>query len=65
VDGDARVWINGREAGASEKKRLPFTVDAEGALKPGRNTIAVRVDHSSMTELFLGGIIRPVLLIER
>jgi len=65
VDGDARVWINGREAGASEKKRMPFTVDAAGAVKPGKNTVAVRVDHSSMTELFLGGIIRPVLLIER
>lgn len=65
VDGDARVWINGREAGGSTKKRLPFTVDAAGMLKAGRNTIAVRVDHSSMTELFLGGILRPVLLVER
>lgn len=33
--------------------------------KTGQNVIAVRVDHSSITELFLGGIIRPVLLIKK
>ncbi len=64
VDGDARVWVNGREVGASEKKRTPFTVDAGAAWKRGQNVIAVRVDHSSITDLFLGGILRPVLLIE-
>ncbi len=29
-----------------------------------KHDIAVRVDHSSITDLFLGGILRPVLLIE-
>ena len=65
VDGDARVWVNGQEAGASEKKRTPFTADAGAAWKRGRNVIAVRVDHSSITDLFLGGILRPVLLVDR
>jgi hypothetical protein len=65
VDGDARVWINGREVGASEKKRKPFQVDVRGALTQGENVIVVRVDHSSITELFLGGIIRPVLLVDQ
>jgi hypothetical protein len=65
VDGDARVWVNGREVGASEKKRTPFSVDVSGAVKAGRNTIAVRVDHSNITDLYLGGILRPVLLVDR
>jgi len=30
-----------------------------------RNVSAVQVDHSKMTELFLGGILRPVLLVEK
>jgi len=62
VDGDATVYVNGREVGKSERKRKPFSVDASGALKTGENVIAVRADHSSITELFLGGIIRPAFL---
>ncbi|MDB5319545.1 MAG: hypothetical protein JWN40_1176 [Phycisphaerales bacterium] len=63
VDGAATVFINGQQAGVSGKKRTPFAIDAP--LHPGRNTIAVRVDHSAISELFLGGIIRPIYLIER
>jgi hypothetical protein len=62
VDGDATVYVNGREVGGSERKRKPFAVDVAGALKTGENVIAVRADHSSITELFLGGIVRPALL---
>jgi len=65
VDGDAVVYVNGRPVGGSEKKRVPFTVDVSGALQPGENVVAVRVDHRNITELFLGGIIRPVLLIDQ
>jgi len=64
VDGDAVVYLNGRELGASEKKRTPFSVDATAAAKPGVNTVAVRVDHTKITELFLGGILRPVAVVE-
>lgn len=35
------------------------------AWKRGKNVIAVRVDHSAITDLFLGGILRPVLLIDQ
>jgi len=64
VDGDATVFVNGREVGTG-KKRTPFEVEITQAARPGKNTVAVRVDHRSITELFLGGIIRPVLLIAR
>ncbi|MHC4400218.1 MAG: DUF4838 domain-containing protein [Planctomycetota bacterium] len=63
VDGDAEVYLNGKHAGRSEKKRQPFELDVGGAFQPGRNVVAVRVDHSNITELFLGGILRPVVLI--
>jgi hypothetical protein len=64
VDGIATVFINGKEAGGSSKKRVAFEVDGS-ALHEGKNTIAVRVDHSAISELFLGGITRPVYLIEK
>lgn len=64
VDGDATVYVNGREIGASPKKRTTFALDAADALREGKNAIAVRVDHSKITELFLGGIIRPVYVVD-
>ena len=65
VDGDASVYVNGKAVGGSEKKRRPFEVDITDAAVAGTNVVAVRVDHTSITELFLGGIIRPVVLIEK
>jgi len=65
VDGDAAVYVNGHEVGTSEKKRTPFSADVSRAVRDGENVVAVRVDHSNITELFLGGIIRAVLLVER
>jgi len=65
VDGDATVFVNGQEVGTSPKKRVPFEVDITSAITSGENVVAVRVDHSQITELFLGGILRPVLLVER
>lgn len=64
IDGDATVFINGEQAGASVKKRTPFEVEGPH-LQKGVNQITVRVDHSRITELFLGGIIRPVYLVRR
>jgi hypothetical protein len=65
IDGIATVYVNGKEVGEGKKSRRPFEVDISSAAVKGRNTIAVRVDHSRITELFLGGIIRPVLLIQK
>jgi len=63
VDGESTVFVNGREVGQGESRRTPFAVDVSGKLQKGENQITVRVDHSRMTELFLGGIIRPVVLV--
>ena len=65
VDGTSTVFVNGKEVGTGPKRRTPFEVDVTGAVRPGENLVAVRVDHSKITELFLGGIIRPVLLIQK
>ena len=46
------------------KARMPFTVDITDAVHPGENVVALRADHSKITDLSLGGILRPVLLIE-
>jgi hypothetical protein len=35
------------------------------AARPGENLVALRVDHSRITELALGGLLRPVLLVEQ
>jgi len=48
-----------------EARRKPFEVDVTDVLKPGPNVVAVKVDHRKITELCLGGIIRPILLIEK
>jgi hypothetical protein len=68
VDGQAvTVYINGSEAASLDKdaRRQPFEVDITDVVKPGRNAVAIKVDHRKITELSLGGIIRPVLLIEK
>jgi hypothetical protein len=64
VDGNPIVYVNGKETEVG-KKRAPFEIDITKVARPGENFVAVRCDHSKITELFLGGIIRPVLLIER
>ncbi|MCS7252683.1 MAG: DUF4838 domain-containing protein [Armatimonadetes bacterium] len=63
VDGTATVYLNGHQIGEQKERRVPFEVDITDGAKAGDNLLAVRVDHSRITELFLGGIIRPVLLI--
>ncbi len=68
IDGQAvTVYVNGREVAwlQSEARRKPFEVDVTDAVKPGANTVAISVDHRRITELFLGGIVRPILLIRK
>lgn len=68
VDGLAEVYVNGvkvNPAGEAPKRNAPFEVDISATVHDGKNSVAVRVDHSRMTELFLGGIVRPVLLIDK
>jgi len=49
----------------SQARRKPFEVDVTDGVEPGENSVAIRVDHRRITELFLGGIVRPILLIEK
>ncbi len=68
VDGQAAsVYINGRQAASlgGQARRRPFEVDISDFARPGHNVLAVKIDHRRITELFLGGIIRPILLIEK
>lgn len=61
------VYVNGTEVASLDRqaRRKPFEVDITYAVKPARNVVAVKLDHRKITELFLGGIVRPVLLIEK
>jgi beta-galactosidase/beta-glucuronidase len=63
VDGTATVYVNGRKVGGCQDRRTPFSVDVSESMTRGKNVVAVRVDHSKITDLFLGGILRPVLLV--
>lgn len=46
-------------------RRKPFEVDITAAAVVGKNQVTVKSDHLRITELNLGGIIRPVYLIEK
>lgn len=68
VDGQAvTVYVNGSEVAAlgKEARRKPFEVNITNAVRPGENVVVIRVDHRRITELSLGGIIRPILLVEK
>ena len=72
VDSCFKVWLNGHELGDAKGSRLPAEFDARGALRPGRNVLAVRVHQwSSGSYLedqdmwWLSGIFRSVSLLAR
>ena len=68
VDGQAAtVYVNGSEVASlgKEARRKPFEVDITNTVKPGENVVVIKVDHRKITELSLGGIVRPILLIEK
>ncbi len=80
VDGDATVYVNGKKLdakpvlappkkaaanAATVPRRSVFEVDLANAARPGENVVAVRADNRKISELFLGGIIRPVLLVQK
>ncbi len=47
------------------RPRAPVAVNITAAVHPGDNVVALRVDHTKITDLALGGILRPVLLSEK
>ena len=68
----ADVWVNGHHAGRHEGGYARFRFDVSGLVKPGRNTLAVRVDNGSLPSVaplggdftVFGGLYRQVRLIE-
>lgn len=80
VDGDVSVFVNGKKLelkpvlapakkanpnAAAVPRRSVFEADVSGAAVEGENVVAVRCDNRKISELFLGGILRPVLLVEK
>jgi hypothetical protein len=80
VDGDVSVFVNGKKLElkpvlAPAKKANPnapavprrsvFAADLGGMADEKEIVVAVRCDNRKISELFLGGILRPVLLVEK
>lgn len=72
VDSAFHVWINGREVGYSQGSRLPSEFDITSVVRPGKNTVAVKVyqwsDGSYLEDQdmwWLSGIFRDVYIIIR
>ena len=65
---NAKVFLNGVEAGGAAYGYIPFSIDADGYLKEGTNTIRVDVDNSETpnSRWYSGsGIYRPVEMVVR
>lgn len=63
IDGKwTRVFLNGEFVGEGEAGRSPFEVEITGKLRKGKNLVAAKIDHRSISELMLGGIIKPVMI---
>jgi beta-glucuronidase len=70
---EARVWLNGAAAGSHRGGFTPFDVEVTGLLRPGANSLVVKVDAvrrregvpTLNTDWFnYGGLTRDVLLVE-
>ncbi len=73
VNYDARVYVNGKEAGHHQGGFTPFNFDVTDLLRDGDNTVIVKVDNKRHaydvpTQIFdwwnYGGITRDVLLVD-
>jgi len=64
VDGSpTKVYLNGELVGEFTGARTPSDVEVTGKLLPGKeNLLVVKTGHLSISELMLGGIVRPVML---
>jgi len=45
VHWESMVWVNNRQAGMENSLATPHLYDVSGLLKPGKNTITIRVDN--------------------
>lgn len=64
IDGrGGKVFLDGEPAGELSPKRGPQEVEVTRKIRPGsRHAVAVKIDRRRISELFLGGIVQPVLL---
>ncbi|WP_455835936.1 glycoside hydrolase family 2 TIM barrel-domain containing protein [Pseudarthrobacter siccitolerans] len=69
IESAGTVWLNGKELGTTRGSRLAHEFDVTGILKPGKNTLAVRVAQFSAASYaedqdmwWLPGIFRDVTL---
>ena len=68
----AEVWVNGRPVGGHVGGYTAFTLDVTDAVRPGDNTVAVRVDNRHDADIppldadftFYGGLYRDVWFVE-
>jgi hypothetical protein len=69
VKADRRVtlYVNGKQVNAEAKEAFSGgTIDVGGLLRPGEdNQITVRVLHPEAAELYLGGLVGPIYLLEK
>lgn len=72
VESFASVWVNGTWIGTTQGSRLATELDLTGVLRPGANTIAIRVSQWSpgtyvedQDQWWLPGIFRDVTLLHR
>ena len=61
---NADIWVNGQRAGHHAYGYTPFTLDVSDKVKPGPNTISVRVENQQPSSRWYSGsgILRPVYL---
>lgn len=63
---DMKVWLNGELAAdltSGIKARQPLDIDVTGKLKPDQDLqITIRMWHKRISELALGGLLKPVML---
>jgi beta-galactosidase len=61
---DAEVWLNGESLGKHAYGYSAFAFDLTGKVRPGRNVIAVRINHVDPSSRWYAGsgLIRPVTL---
>jgi hypothetical protein len=67
ADRKVTVYINGKQVNAEEAEAFRGVgIDISGHLKPGQeNQITVMVRHIPLPEMYLGGLVGPVYLLEK
>ncbi len=67
ADRKVTVYVNGKQVNDEEQEGFRgTTIDVTGYLKPGqKNHITVNIRHIPLPELYLGGIVEPVYVLDQ